>query len=128
MTLAGQTTLLSAASASTPVDHPCQHSEVDISLPDAVMETKRWRNRRGPEEDGGGKDVIPLLTLWPALISSLCQVTGSVELSWGRQTEGWRRQRQLHELGGAGARAVTHEGSRSFVIGSLGLMQTGARV
>lgn len=44
------------------------------------------------------------------------------------QAEGWRRQRQLHELGGAGARAVTHEGSRSFVIGSLGLMQTGARV
>lgn len=38
---------------STPVSHPCQRSEVDISLPDAVMETKRWGNRRGPEEGWG---------------------------------------------------------------------------
>lgn len=75
------------------MDHPCQCSEVDISLPDAVMETKRWRNRRGPEEGWSGRDVIPLLTLWPALTSALCQVTGSEELRWGRQMECWRQMK-----------------------------------
>lgn len=36
-----------------PAWHSCQHFEVDASLPDAVMETKRWGNRRGPEEVWG---------------------------------------------------------------------------
>lgn len=34
----------------TPAWCLCQHFEVDTSFPDAVMETKRWGNRRGPEE------------------------------------------------------------------------------
>lgn len=33
-----------------PAWHPCQQFEVDTSLPDAVMETKRWGSRRGLEE------------------------------------------------------------------------------
>ena len=36
-----------------PAWHPCQHFEVDTSLPDAAMETKGWGNRRGPEEVWG---------------------------------------------------------------------------
>lgn len=54
----------------TPAWLPCRHFEVDASLPDAVMETKRWGNRRGSEEVGGG-DVLPLLALWPTSASSL---------------------------------------------------------
>lgn len=39
-----------------------------------------WKRRDGEtaeaqRRDGGGRDVIPLFTLWPALTSSLCQVS-----------------------------------------------------
>lgn len=33
-----------------PAWHLCQHIEVDALLLDVVMETKRWGNRKGPEE------------------------------------------------------------------------------
>lgn len=41
--------------------YPCQHFEVDASLPDAVMETERWGSRGGLEEVSGGGG-IPSLT------------------------------------------------------------------
>lgn len=39
--------------------HPCQHFEVDTSLPDAVMETKRWRSRRSLDKVQGEGTSFP---------------------------------------------------------------------
>lgn len=53
-----------------PAWHLCQHIEGDALLLDAVMETKRGGNRKGPEEVWEG-EVIAWLTLQPTPASLL---------------------------------------------------------
>lgn len=97
-------------------------------MPDAVMETKGWGNRRGPEE-GWGWERRHFLA-HPVAHSPQLIVSGgsSEEPSWGGRMGLGRRQRLLTELGRVGARAAPHEVRHSFAIDFPGLRQTGARM
>lgn len=71
-----------------PAWHLCQPIEVDALLLDAVMETKRWANRKGPEEAWEG-DIIPLLALWAHLSQLIIAVMAQRNRGGGGGDKGW---------------------------------------